>query len=216
MLTLVPQNNEHRLRINVLLDSCYSGFFLTELQYAMRDKYSDKLFPYYSAAACLHDEVAREYSSLGHGLFTYCFSIRGLTQESIVARAIQPDNTFGPSLSIVTGPYGCSFLTQGTQNPITVDIDEWTVCGEKVNLYDNKDNLISKQEIYTKMREIRTNFRYLFSGFRFPNGMTYRDGHITNDIIKKFLIERKELYGFGKKIKKKRVIPWFRRMAKKL
>lgn len=206
LLTLVPENNEHRLRVNILLDSCYSGTFLTELQFAMRDKYSKKFFPYYSAAACLHDEVAREYSSLGHGLFTYCFSVRGLTPESMVAEAIQPDNTFGPSLSLVQGPYGCSFLTQGKQNPIIIDVDEWTVCGEKVHLYDDQDNLVPKHELYLKMREIRANFRYLFSGFRFPNGITFGDGRITNADIKEDLIKRQELYDTGKKIKAEQAI----------
>ena len=206
LLTLVPENNEHRLRVIILLDSCYSGSFLTELQHTMRDEYSEQFFPYYSAAACLHDEVAREFRSLGHGLFTYCFSVNGLTPESLVAEAIQPDNTFGPSLSLVKGPYGCSFLTQATQNPIIIDGDEMTVCGEQINLYDAQNNLVSKQELYSKMREVRACFRHLFSGFRFPNGMEYRSGQITNDDIRKDIIMRKDLVKFSEKIKLDRIM----------
>lgn len=205
-LTLVPENNDHRLRVIILLDSCYSGAFLTELHHAMRELYTEKFFPYYSAAACLHDEVAREYRSLGHGLFTYCFSIREIKPESIIAQAIQPDNTFGPSLSLVSGPYGCSFLTQGTQNPIIIDCDELSVCGEKINLYDDQDNLITKHDLYSKMRDIRANFRYLFSGFNFPNGMRYGSGRITNDEIREHLVKKKELYEFGRKIEAKEAL----------
>jgi hypothetical protein len=193
LLTLVPENNGHRLRVIILLDSCYSGNFLTELQHTMRDEYSDKFSPYYSAAACLHDEVAREFRSLGHGLFTYCFSVNGLTPESMVAEAIQPDNTFGPSLSLVKGPYGCSFLTQGAQNPIVIDGDEMTVCGEPINLYDTQDNLLSKDELYSQMSEIRGRFRYLFSGFTFPDGTIFRSDQMTNADITNDLIIKKDL-----------------------
>ncbi|MFE4047133.1 hypothetical protein [Priestia sp. YIM B13490] len=198
LLKLVPDNNEHRLRINILLDSCYSGMFLTETHYAMRNYYTDKFFPYYSAASSMIDEVAREYRSLGHGLFTYCFSIRSETPESFIATAIQPDNTFGPSLSLVRGPYGCSFLTQGTQNPVIIDGDNMELCGESIELY-KEDNLIPLEELHTKMREIRANFRYLFSGFNFPNGMMYGSGRIKNSDIEEDLERKRELYEWGLK-----------------
>ncbi|MCM0650239.1 hypothetical protein NBE98_17885 [Clostridium swellfunianum] len=193
LLSIVQDNNEHRLRVDILLDSCYSGAFLTEIQHKMRSKYEEKLYPYYSAAACMFDEVSREYKSLGHGLFTYCFSIKSETPGSFYAKAIQPDNTFGPSLSLVEGPYGCSFVTQATQNPIIIDGDLMTLCGEYIDLY-NEGHLIPLPELRSKMMEVRGNFKYLFGGFKFPNGMLYKSGELTNKDIREQLEKMRELY----------------------
>ena len=203
LLTLVPDNNKHRLRVNILLDSCYSGMFLTEIHYAMRDHYIDKFYPYYSAACSMVDEVAREYKSLGHGLFTYCFSIRSRNPESFIATAIQPDNTLGPSLSLVQGPYGCSFLSQGTQNPIIIESDNVSLCGESIDLYEG-GSLILIHDLHKKLKEVKANFRYLFSGFNFPNGMMYGNGRIRNSDIKEDLIRKKELYNSARNFSSKR------------
>jgi hypothetical protein len=66
----------------------------------------------------MHDEVAFEDSSLGHGLFTYCFSIKPVALGSFGATALLPDNSTGPSLSLAAGVRGCSLLSAGAQNPV--------------------------------------------------------------------------------------------------
>jgi hypothetical protein len=66
----------------------------------------------------MHDEFALEDSSLGHGLFTYCFSVRPDAIGAHRAQAIFPDNRFGPSLSIAAGERGCSLMSAGAQNPL--------------------------------------------------------------------------------------------------
>jgi hypothetical protein len=66
----------------------------------------------------MEDEFAWEESGLGHGVFTYCFSVREPSLGSLAANAVQPNNTYGPSLAIAGGDLGCSFLTVGRQNPV--------------------------------------------------------------------------------------------------
>ncbi len=92
---------------------------------------------YDSAAACLHDEFSFEVPELGHGVFTYCFSVRKPNLNSVVAEAILPNNTFGPSLSIAEGHVGCSLMAAGAQNPIYYRSSSvLEVCGKKVKFLD--------------------------------------------------------------------------------
>ena len=107
-----------RLRISTLLDSCHSGAFTTELLDACFNQHAEVIVPFHVYASCMEDEFAWEESGLGHGVFTYCFSVREPASGSLVAKAVQPDNTFGPSLAIAGGDLGCSFLTAGAQNPV--------------------------------------------------------------------------------------------------
>jgi hypothetical protein len=67
----------------------------------------------------MHDEFATEDSSLGHGIFTYCLSVRQSALGSSGAIGVLPDNSRGPSLALAAGVRGCSFLTAGSQNPVT-------------------------------------------------------------------------------------------------
>jgi hypothetical protein len=107
-----------RLRVSAMLDSCHSAAFTTKLLYASLSQHQDVLVPFHVYASCMEDEFAWEESSLGHGVFTYSFSVREPSLGSLAATAIQPDNTYGPSLAIAGGDLGCSFLTVGRQNPV--------------------------------------------------------------------------------------------------
>ncbi len=97
----------------------------------------------------MEDEESWEDSSLGHGIFTYCFSVRSDVPFSLAAEAIQPDNTYGPSISIAGGELGCSLLTVGAQNPVLY----WNGCGEieigkkSLRIFDDDGNLRSLQEV---------------------------------------------------------------------
>jgi hypothetical protein len=107
---------DRRLRLVVILDSCHSGTFLIDfLELALSEP---RLRVEYLAAACMPDEAAWEESGLGHGVFTYCWSVRPLSLRAVAASGIQPDNSFGPSLAVAQGPLGCSLLTYGHQNPL--------------------------------------------------------------------------------------------------
>lgn len=106
----------------------------------------------------MEDEYADEDSGLGHGLFTYCLSVRPPAPRSLSAVAIQPDNTFGPSLAIVGSVLGCSLLSAGSQNPVSY----WNgspvieVCNQDINLFDdNLENYIGLSEMRTRLKAER-------------------------------------------------------------
>ena len=107
-----------RLRLSVVLDSCHSGAWVTRILHSCFHERGELLVPFNLFASCMHDEVAFEDSSLGHGLFTYCFSIKPVALGSFGATALLPDNSTGPSLSLAAGVRGCSLLSAGAQNPV--------------------------------------------------------------------------------------------------
>lgn len=103
----------------------------------------------------MEDEYADEDSGLGHGLFTYCFSVREPGPGSLSAVAIQPDNTFGPSLAIAGNYLGCSLLSAGSQNPVFY----WNgspvieVSNQVIDLFDDKlENYIGLSEMRTRLK----------------------------------------------------------------
>lgn len=128
-----------RLRVSLVLDSCHSGAFATEVLERSLNEDILSLVPYHIFASCMDDEYAWEDSSLGHGLYTYCFSVQSSSLGSLSAAAIQPNNTFGPSLAIASGEMGCSLLSGGAQNPIAY----WNgagyidTCGQTIEIYDD-------------------------------------------------------------------------------
>ena len=65
-----------RLGVSVALDSCHSAAFTTELLDSCFREHSDLLMPWMLFASCMEDEFALEESSLGHGMFTYAFSVQ--------------------------------------------------------------------------------------------------------------------------------------------
>jgi hypothetical protein len=143
-----------RLRVSVALDSCHSAAFITELLDLCYHEHSDRLVPWMLFASCMEDEFALEESSLGHGMFTYAYSVQRSSLLSFGATAIQPDNTFGPSLAIAAGELGCSHLTLGAQNPVTyfnggVYLE---VCGRRVDIFDGGD--------YVGLEEMRTRLKH--------------------------------------------------------
>jgi hypothetical protein len=107
-----------RLRLSVVLDSCHSGYWVARILASCFHEFSEHLVPFNLFASCMHDEAAFEDSSLGHGLFTYCFSVRPNAIGAFGAQAILSNNQMGPSLSIATGERGCSLLSAGAQNPV--------------------------------------------------------------------------------------------------
>lgn len=133
----------HRLRVSAIFDSCHSGAFSARILDASFTPYSDLLVPWMVFASCMDDEFAMEESGLGHGIFTYCLSIRQPCVASLAAAAVQPDNSFGPSLAIAAGEIGCSLLSVGRQNPVAYynGAGEAEVLGEHIRLFDDGESL---------------------------------------------------------------------------
>lgn len=145
-----------RLRVSAVLDSCHSGAFTTEVLEACFSRLSNLLVPFHVFASCMEDEFAWEESGLGHGIFSYCFSVREQSPGSLAAEAIQPDNTFGPSLGIARGELGCSLLTAGAQNPVVYwnGTGHLEVCRRDIDLFaDGK--CMSLQEMRARLRRER-------------------------------------------------------------
>ncbi len=145
-----------RLRVSAVLDSCHSGAFATELLDSCFREHSDLLVPWMVFASCMEDEFALEESTLGHGVFTYCFSANPLSPASFAAQSVQPDNTLGPSLAIASGKLGCSIITGGTQNPIGYfnGTGYLEVCRRDVNLFEDGD-YVGLEETRTRLRRHR-------------------------------------------------------------
>lgn len=93
--------------------------------------------PEYMLASCMPDEISYELPALGHGLSTFCWSVRPLNSDSLVATA---HNMPGLAWSIAQGPGGCSFVTGGRQNPIQYDDYELTAAFSSVPVFVNEDS----------------------------------------------------------------------------
>lgn len=62
---------EELCRIDLNIDSCYSGAFIGNFLFEIYDKYSDKIFPFDLFGSCLYDEMSLESSEWEHGILTY-------------------------------------------------------------------------------------------------------------------------------------------------
>lgn len=145
-----------RLRVSIVLDSCHSAAFITEILDSCFREHSDLLSPWMLFASCMEDEFALEESSLGHGMFTYAFSLQPSSPLSFGAKAIQPDNTFGPSLAIAHGELGCSHLTAGAQNPVSYfnGTGVIEVCGRYIDLFEDRKytNYIGLEDMRERLK----------------------------------------------------------------
>ncbi|RXZ02147.1 hypothetical protein [Fictibacillus sp. S7] len=178
------------LRYHLLLDSCYSGRFLIDFLYESLNEES-KLIPDYLGAASMYDETAVEETSLGHGVYTYCFSVRQEEFAGYAARAIQPDNSYGPSVGFAGGPYGVSLMTFGMQNPLTFDQYDFELCGETVAVFrdSNYTELIDKAEVMYNLETVRDQFKRNINRISKGNNI-FRTKHLTNEELKQSLEEQ--------------------------
>ena len=157
-----------RLRLSIVLDSCHSGAWVTRILDRTFNQYSDCLIPFNLFASCMQDEFALEDSTIGHGLFTYCFSVRSPFLNGQGAQAILPDNTFGPSLSIAGGELGCSLLSAGSQNPLAYwnGAGQLEVSQESFSIERADGDVMSEKELVIELKLLRDKVRIAVSGAR--------------------------------------------------
>jgi hypothetical protein len=159
-----------RMRVAVMLDSCFSGAFILKVLEAILHEHSDDLVPEYLLASSMPDEESFELPSLGHGLSTFCWSLQPMNSNSLVATA---HGMPGLTWSIAAGPQGCSFVTGGMQNPIKYDDYQLETANGAVPVYtdENLDEPRSRDEWERDLRNHRDRLRdalgYLHSGGRF-------------------------------------------------
>jgi hypothetical protein len=149
-------SSPRRMRVSIVLDSCHSGAFATKILDSCFREQHELLVPWMVYASCMEDELAWEESSLGHGLFTYCFSVREHTPESYGATAVQPNNTVGPSLAIAAGEIGCSLLSVGRQNPVVYfnGTGHLEVCGRHFDMFEG-DEYMGLNAVRARLRRER-------------------------------------------------------------
>jgi len=164
-----------RLRLSVVLDSCHSGYWITRILDSCLHERSKNLIPFNLFASCMYDEVALEDSSLGHGLYTYCFSVQSDSIGSYGAKAVLPNNCFGPSLSVAAGEYGCSLLSAGGQNPVSY----WNGAGQlevsesSFLIEASSGELIRESEMNTTLVQLRDEVRAITGNARPDFVMNY-------------------------------------------
>ena len=72
LIANLPQTGK-LCRTDLLLDSCYSGAFVSNFLFEVLDKYSNRLLPFDLFGSCLFDETSLESSIWNHGILTYSF-----------------------------------------------------------------------------------------------------------------------------------------------
>ena len=154
-LAVTARATGRSLKVDLALDSCHGGAFLLgfmEASQGLPVEGRDMV------AGCMHDEMAWEDGSLGHGLFTYCWSHEGYGPAPLLTgigmRAVQPDNSLGPSTRLTHGTLGCSLLTGGRQNPVTFMDYEWSVCGRRIAV-----DPFDRQHVERELVNARDQFR---------------------------------------------------------
>ena len=157
-----------RLRVSLLLDSCHSGAFLTQVLASTLTDYSSRLVPWNLAAACMHDEFAYEDSSLGHGIYTYCSSVRSHSLGSQGALAVQANNAMGSSLSLAFGVSGCALITAGRQNPVEYynGARHLGVCYRDFSVLSDSDTCMDVSEMRARLTKIRDEYSAVVAQLR--------------------------------------------------
>jgi len=77
--------SETRTRLDLCLDSCFSGAFINELLNEAASRYKSSVSPCSLFAAASHDEFAWELPKYGHGIWTYAF-MQELRKPSLCQR----------------------------------------------------------------------------------------------------------------------------------
>ncbi|MFD2679149.1 hypothetical protein [Bacillus seohaeanensis] len=144
-------NDQNSLRVSLILDSCYSGKFLVDFLHKVYAEENSIISPDYCAVACLHDEVALEEPCLGHGLYTYSFSLSSFGPYRGID--IDPERYKDPAIRLFLDPgHGCSLFTFGKQNPIRFDNGTFDTCGKHLSIFRENEpyELLTKDEIYSE------------------------------------------------------------------
>jgi hypothetical protein len=163
-----------RLRVALLLDSCYSGAFILRALELMLHEYPEELVPEYLLASSMPDEESYEVPALGHGLSTFCWSLKVEPPESVIGTA---HGLPGFTWSIAEGPDGCSIVTGGQQNPIKYDTYELETAFGSVPVWEGdvaESKPRSRDEWERDLRAHRDSLADAFALLRKRSGIVIR------------------------------------------
>ncbi len=148
---------DEQTKLVVYLDSCHSGAFILELVERVELDYGTSLGVFQALASCLPDELSYEIPALGHGLATYCHSLR--TQHLFDLMALGGRFSI-PTWAVLRGAGGCSLATMGKQNPFV--IDRWhgvSVCNRKLRSVNEGWSSGSRAVIERELIRARSEFQ---------------------------------------------------------
>ncbi len=133
--------SDGRLKLALILDSCYSGAFLLNVLEQVLHKYDDLFYPDYFFAASMPDEQAWEVSSIEHGLATYSRILQARIEMPEEEWAWPYHPVFGDRhrREMIVGTLGCSYATGGFQNPIIFDEHHIQILGDRVDVWTDYD-----------------------------------------------------------------------------
>lgn len=117
------EKNKRRIRINLILDSCYSGAFLIGLASESLLKYENDVFFCDGWSSSSFNEVSFESEKHEHGLFTYIWKEK---RKKSFDELIDHLRNGGEEITIKS-------ISKGEQNPITyvngnIDLKESSFC----------------------------------------------------------------------------------------
>lgn len=151
-------NIEPQTKLIVYLDSCYSGKFLLDLYEIVSRDCPRDLGIFWSTASSFPDELSWEVPELGHGIATFCASVRG--GESLRSLTTRAGLEAVLTWKAFNGIGGCSLVTSGRQNPIEIENHgEVTVCNRTFKLYDDECNPKSRSAWEEGLELARAEFR---------------------------------------------------------
>lgn len=135
--------NERRIRLNIILDSCYSGAFLINLIEEAWNNFTDEIFLCDMWSSSSFDEVSFEDEERQHGLFTYAWKSKQEVMDEI-GGALHSMINYREKLKTVEE------LTEFMQNPI-IYVNGGLSQGNKM-IYVNELEQISSDKIMLELK----------------------------------------------------------------
>lgn len=154
---------DRRLRIGLILDSCYSGAFLLNALETLLHEHGDRLYPDYFYAACMPDEQAWELPAVEHGLATHSRILQAARDfdEHLFWPFAAGDDSL-PIRDLIVGERGCAYVTAAAQNPVIFGEYDLQVGQEKIEVwtdYNYDDGLRSRKDWEAELLAARNRFR---------------------------------------------------------
>lgn len=129
-----------RLKIGLILDSCYSGAFLLRALEMLLHEHDDLFYPDYCYAASMPDERAWELPAAEYGLATYSRILEaGRDFNELMFWPFAAGDDHLPIRDLAVGERGCAYVTAAQQNPVIFDEYDLQVGQEKIEVWADKN-----------------------------------------------------------------------------
>lgn len=122
----VDPNPPRRRRLGLVFDSCFSGLTLARIM--VHPLHGEQVSISDGFAAALHDELAWELASLGHGALTFTMRNRGNAHvdRNVLAKAVEQGNEAYLRLALQGFvPNPVTYLTEGDQHSLDLVNGHW-------------------------------------------------------------------------------------------